>query len=72
MVETLSGYLDNITAASNTTGQDTELDDIASSMAILVDTNAAQAKELKQMQDQINAFCNSNPQANASVPTRTV
>ena len=44
IVKTLAGYLDNIAAAATTTGRGIELDDIATSMAILVDTNAAQAK----------------------------
>ena len=63
MVDTLDGYLDNIAAAATTTGRVTELDNLITSMAILVNTNAAQAKELKKMRYQINAFCNNNPQA---------
>ena len=49
MVDNLSGCLDNIAAAATTTGRGIELADLAASMPILVDTNAAQAKELKQM-----------------------
>ena len=44
VVDTLDGYLDNIVAAATTPGQGTEMADISSSMDILVDTNAAQAK----------------------------
>ena len=44
MFNMLSGYLDNTTAAANTTGRVTELADLATSMSILVDTNAAQSK----------------------------
>ena len=47
MVDTLSGYLDNIAAEATTTGRGTEIADLAASMAVLVDTNTAQAKELK-------------------------
>ena len=72
MVETLDGYLNNISAAATTTGRGKELDDFAASMAILVDTNASQAKVLKQMRYQINDFCNNNHQADASGPPRTV
>ena len=60
MVDMLAGYLDNIAAAATITGCGTELADLASSMAILVDTNADQAKELKQIQEQINALGNSS------------
>ena len=48
MVDMIDGYLDNIAAAATTTGQGISLADLADSMVILVDTNAAQAKELKQ------------------------
>ena len=44
MVDTLAGYLDNISAAATTTGCGTELADLATIMDILVDTNAAQSK----------------------------
>ena len=44
MVDMLAGYLDNISAAATTTRCGTELADLAAIMAILVDTNAAQAK----------------------------
>ena len=60
MVDTLVGYLDNIAAAATTTGSGTELSDLAASMAILLDTNTDQAKELKQIQEQINALGNSS------------
>ena len=74
MFDTLAGYLDNIEAAATTAGHGTELSDIAASMAILVDTNAAQAKKLKQMREHINALRNSsnNPRADPSGPTRAV
>ena len=41
MVEMIAGYLENIAAAATTTRRGTELADLATSMAILVDTNAA-------------------------------
>ena len=44
MVDTLTGYLDKIAAAATTTGRSSNMADLAASMAILVDTNAAQAK----------------------------
>ena len=44
MVDTLAGYLDKIAAAATTTGRGTNLADLSASMAILVGTNAAQAK----------------------------
>ena len=72
MVDMLAGYLDNISAAATMTGRSTELSDLTASMTILVDTNASQAKVLKQMRDQINDFCNNNHQADASGPPRTV
>ena len=74
MVDTLVGYLDNITSAATKTGRGTKLVDLAASMAILVDTNRAQAKELKQMREQINALRNrkNKPQADPSGPTSTV
>ena len=74
MVDTLAGYFDIIAAAATTTGHGTDLAYIAASMAILLDTNAAQSKELKQMRDQINDLRNSNnnPRSDTSVPTRTV
>ena len=44
MLDTLAGYLNNLAAAATTTGRRTDLSDLAASMAILVDTNTAQAK----------------------------
>ena len=74
MVNTLAGYLDNITSTDTTIGRGTKLAHLDASMDILVDTNAAQAKEFKQMREQINDLRNSNnnPQADTSGPTRTV
>ena len=60
MVYTLAGYLNNIVATATTTGRGTKLADLSASMYTLVDTNADQDKELKQMREQINALCNSN------------
>ena len=59
-VDTLEGYLDNIAAAATTTRRGTELADLAASMAIILDTNSAQAKELKQIREQINVLRNNN------------
>ena len=74
MVNTLAGYLDNIVAAATTPGISKELDDLAASMVILVDTNTEQAKELKQIREQINALRNNNknPRADTKGPTRKV
>ena len=72
MVDTLAGYLDNISAAATTAGRGAYMDDLAASMAILVDTNASQAKELKKTREQINSFRNNNPRADKSGPKRTV
>ena len=41
MVDTLAGYLDNIAAAAMNVGGGKELEDLAASMLILVDTNVA-------------------------------
>ena len=48
MVDTLAGYLGNIAAAATTTGRGTKMADLDARMAILVDTNTAQPKELKE------------------------
>ena len=71
MVDMLAGYFDKIAAAATTTGQGTDMADLAS-MAILVDTNASQAKELKKTREHIYAFRNNNPQADKSGPKRTL
>ena len=60
MVDTLAGYLDNIAAAATTTRGGIELVHLSAIMAILVNTNTAQAKELNQMREQINDLCNNN------------
>ena len=56
MVDTLEGYLDNIAAEAMNVGGGKELADLAASMAILVDTNVAQAKDIKKMREKINAL----------------
>ena len=60
MVDTLAGYLDNIAAAATNAGGGKELAELAASVAILVDTNAVQARELKQIREQINALKNNS------------
>ena len=60
IVDTLAGYLDNIVTAATNMGGGKELEDLADSMAILVDTNSAQEKELKTICEKINALKN-NP-----------
>ena len=49
IIDMLAGCLNNITAVATNVGGGKELSDLASSMAILVDTNVEQAKELKKM-----------------------
>ena len=60
MVDTLAGYLGNIAAAATTTGRGIKMADLDARMAILVDTNTAQPKELKKMREHINALKKSN------------
>ena len=56
MFDTLAGYLNNIAAATTNVGGGKELEDFVASMVILVGTNTAQANDLKQMCEQINAL----------------
>ena len=56
MVDTIAGYLDNIADLDTNLGGGKELSDLAASIAILVETNVAQAKELKQMRERINTL----------------
>ena len=51
MIDSLACYLDNIASAAtnNASAKGGTLAEFAASMAILVDTHAAQAKELEQL-----------------------
>ena len=57
MLDSLEGYLDNITAAATQTAANgTPLAELATSLAVLVDTVARQQLEIKRLTEHINAL----------------
>ena len=57
MMDSLEGYLDNISAASTKTSANRgPLAELAASLAISVDTVARQQQEIKRLSEQINAL----------------
>ena len=70
MLDSLKGYLDNISAdATQTVANGGPLTELSTSLSILVDTVAAQAKEIKRMYKQINALKKKGTPTSSSVTT---
>ena len=69
MLDSLEGYLDNITAAeTQTAATGTPLAELAASLAVLVDTVARQQIEIKCLTEHINALKKKGVSSTASVP----
>ena len=69
MLDSLEGYLDNITeAATQTAATGTPLAELAASLAVSVDTVARQQIEIKRLTEHINALRKKGTASTASVP----
>ena len=69
MLDSLEGYLDNITAAATQTAvTGTPLSELVASLAVLVDTVARQHIEIKRLIDHINALREKGGSVTEGVP----
>ena len=63
MMDSLEGYLNNIAAvATQTVDHGGPLAELASSLAVSLDTVARQQQDIKRLKAQVNAFKNKGPQ----------
>ena len=69
MLDSLEGYLDNITAAATqTSANGAPLAELAASLAVSLDTVARQQIEIKRLTEKINALKNKGGAVTAGVP----
>ena len=69
MLDSLEGYLDNITtAATQTAATSTPLAELAASLAVSGDTVARQQTEIKRLTEHINALIKKGVSVTAGVP----